>query len=1239
MILCPPVIADGLSVCSTHVRLRGQLRGATVRAFVDGAVTPVMEAVAEWADEWYRLVGVTLTPGAVVRAEQSLNGFTSVRSTEGVAVQAGSFTQPVFEAPLVGCGQIAVIGGLAPGAKVTISSAASTNVAEVSSPGSRLVIDLKRPAGSPADWFVAPGDILRATSSSCGVPGGPTVLSTPAEQMVRSPGFKLEPVVLDQALRCQRVLHFRNTRPGAVLKLARGTSTSSWTCSGNELFGRIDPPLADGEVLRYWQEPRPDTPCKVLRSDVVTTTVSADPPPPPLITTRPCPGTRWLRLSGLVPSATVKLFTEALAELCVFEAAETSQEIDLGTISLEPGRRLQAAQGLCGQFGLPSPVPSWVTAPVASGGLRVPGPVVECGVVVRVEGLAGATRVAILSERMKGRIGFGFSEDGGNIDVPVSPPLMRDDRITVVASGCSNSTTTAVVESAGNLSTTEIASPPLDGDTSVALRGLTPGCRVDITVDGFWAGGTATGATVARVGLVRPLRHESQVQVTVRLCSRVLTKPPVTVTLPPPVRWIRPTSRALQTNRGHFFSGRVTAVHPLGERLLVGTEKAGLWLVPRGGAASPLSLDWASPNILSLTKEPRPPADEASGKLHLYCGTSNGLRETDYTAAAPLLAWKTVSGLGAPGGPGLTVNDMLVIRSRVFIATERGVWHAQIPPAPGGTHAWVSDPVINTAPILSLAEGPNSSVIAYGPRNGSNGGFIVGTWAGFSGLRWTNTTPSQASVVDPRVGTVVRYMANGRLASAPGDRARIYAALADGRDATWLAVMRSDDGGMTWAIPYDDPDLRFFKPVGGRIDFGFQADRNLGVVVHPRDRDRVLLVGRYGGLLGSRNGGGRWDVADWPPITNGSFHADSLCIESEPTDPSGDTIVVGSDGGVFVSRDFGKTWDTSFNETLTTLMFDQEGWSSAPALSTSAAFPGLVVGAFQDNGKAYLTGDGEPWRELERVGDGQRALFVTGDVVLNGGNDMAGEIKWARWNGTEFVDITTIAVPHPPGTQWMPFLGRVVFPSYRDPVTNALMVAVAGDNRRTGDVFGLFDRGQGHSPVATRMYWARLGTLPSQVTGIGSLTGRLVLAGTSEARGFLLDPATGVIVEMRLPLGLPASVMRWICPGGGTLGFALVGDWLLRTDDYAVWRRVATPVGADVSNVIALDHGSDPPRLILGGNEGIWISRDLGDSWEATAGMPARPIVNHLEVTQLVNGSRVAHAGTWNWSVWRARIG
>ena len=189
-----------------------------------------------------------------------------------------------------------------------------------------------------------------------------------------------------------------------------------------------------------------------------------------------------------------------------------------------------------------------------------------------------------------------------------------------------------------------------------------------------------------------------------------------------------------------------------------------------------------------------------------------------------------------------------------------------------------------------------------------------------------------------------------RAANSPGDDGLV----------SWLAVLRSDTGGVSWTKPYVQ-DSSVFAPLG------LQADRNLAVAAHPVNKDIVLLGSRRTGLVGSTNGGVDWDYGRWNERF-GDFHADVLCITSDPTDPSGNRVWSGSDGGIFVSGDQGVSWDSSRNARLPTLMFSGDATPGTESLGVnpSAAHPHVMVGALQDNGIAVANGLGVAWGQMVR---------------------------------------------------------------------------------------------------------------------------------------------------------------------------------------------------------------------------------------------------------------------------------
>ena len=724
------------------------------------------------------------------------------------------------------------------------------------------------------------------------------------------------------------------------------------------------------------------------------------------------------------------------------------------------------------------------------------------------------------------------------------------------------------------------------------------------------------------------------------------------MTVKPPfvVNWSLPTYYALELGPKSHMAGRVTAalwIDPaLADDIWVGTEESGIWRVNAGVPTVLGSYDWTAPLVRSLVLGPR-------SKGHIYCGTNAGIMEADGGAPGGSFTFQRVNGI--PGGG---IGALLVL-APFLVARSIKWWRS------AATTCWLPlpTPVCGGLPFPRLW----ASATAGAPIRCEPGQFHVGVCARFSrvdrclpcGCLRSEQRNSARDLDAEWIELGRNDTRRGRSTCrwAPADRRRQHGERQVGlgvppigRGSTWSSqtdatprrgwpccapIKAVRAGSSRTTIPVSTSSSR---PTAMRY-MGIQADRNLVVAVHPKIADTVLIAGQRTGPLGSVDGGANWDANRWRSFYEDDpwpFHPDALCLEFSPYDPSGNTLVAGSDGGVFVSRDLGTTWDSSGNERFPTLMFDQRWQSTSPALSASSQYHGLLVGGLQDNGSVYLPADNQPWHSIIG-GDGFRALFVSPDVVFMGSNDKVG-LKWARWTGAAFTDAVQLAPPgYPDAGKFTPFLSRVEYPSYRDPAGNALMVAVAGDEL-SNDVFGLFDRGPATDPPQNRFYWKSLATLPTYATALDSLDGKRVLVGSADTTMSVVYAASGAVIPQSLPAGLASEKVRWMRWATAGTAFCLVDNTLLRTTNLATWTTVAGPKAPPDIEVIEVDRAWDPVGLFVGGSDGVWLSRDLGATWRETTGLPLRPHVNHMEVVEWPPNDRVIHAGTWNWSAWRASL-
>ena len=161
--------------------------------------------------------------------------------------------------------------------------------------------------------------------------------------------------------------------------------------------------------------------------------------------------------------------------------------------------------------------------------------------------------------------------------------------------------------------------------------------------------------------------------------------------------------------------------------------------------------------------------------------------------------------------------------------------------------------------------------------------------------------------------------------------------------------------------------------------------------------------------------------------------------------------------------------------------------------------------------------------------------------------------------------------------------------------------------------------------------------MPAAIGGLATLDGRWLIVGTAGPHIYRLDTATGSVVELTLPAGLGNSAVRRVTVVGGGLAFCLAGQTLLRTTNLITWETISGPAGTSI-DALEVDRARDPAVLILAGSGGAWFSRDAGNTWQPTTGLPRHTQANHLEVVDYGGGNRVIHLGSWNWSAWRAHL-
>ncbi len=407
------------------------------------------------------------------------------------------------------------------------------------------------------------------------------------------------------------------------------------------------------------------------------------------------------------------------------------------------------------------------------------------------------------------------------------------------------------------------------------------------------------------------------------------------------------------------------------------------------------------------------------------------------------------------------------------------------------------------------------------------------------------------------------------------------------------ALLRSDDGGLSWDAVNTDPDVndRPFYFADIRVD---SAD--------PNRLYRLEVT-----LDVSTDAGKTWKTL----ASAGAAHPDHHALWVDPVDPN--HLIDGNDGGVFTSRDHGDTWSFAGGLPLSQLYhirYDND-------------LPYHVYGGLQDNGSwrgpssVWEGGDirNLHWQEVD-FGDGFDTAPDPRDSSRGYAMSQGGAlIRW-NLNTGERKSIQPVRAKDGPELRfnWNSALGLDPF----DPDTiyyGSQFVHKSTDRGETWTVI---------SPDLTtnRAEWQpkETGGVTQDVTGAENYTTLLAIEPSPKAKDLLWVGSD----DGRLQItrnggkdwtsvegnvhGVPANT--WIPhihastydPATAFVVFddhrrANYATYVYRTDDYGkTWKSLATPDLRGYALAITQDPVA-PNLLFLGTEFGLWFSLDGGGKW------------------------------------------
>ena len=439
------------------------------------------------------------------------------------------------------------------------------------------------------------------------------------------------------------------------------------------------------------------------------------------------------------------------------------------------------------------------------------------------------------------------------------------------------------------------------------------------------------------------------------------------------------------------------------------------------------------------------------------------------------------------------------------------------------------------------------------------------------------------------------------LAIAPSDPNRIYAGFVNS-DGYLANMMTSGNAGASWSnLPITDL---------GIVTFDWWFNR---VVVHPTDPDKLYYVGfKINEYLPEEQ---RWTLA-----FNG-VHVDQHSLWIHPDNP--DFMLLGNDGGLYMSEDAGQTYTKWENLPITQFYTCEVDYQQ----------PERLYGGTQDNGtNRTLTGANNDWSRIYG-GDGFRVLVDPTDNNYVYAAFQYGNIARSIDGGATFSSAT--ADLNGSRRNW--YTPYVLDPS--DPTTLYL-----GAER----VFRSLDRAatwQSISPDLTNGSTGTNGLVFGTITSlsVSPLDNQVIWAGTDD--GNVWVSRNGGDTWTSLSADLPE---RWVTsitadPNDPATAYLTFSGYrfgtnmshVYLTNDYGEnWQDINGDLPDIPVNdlVIHPDNGT----LFLATDVGVFFSENSGTNWQLL-GIEIPPVIItdltlHLPTETLV-------AATYGRSLWQINIG
>ncbi len=455
-----------------------------------------------------------------------------------------------------------------------------------------------------------------------------------------------------------------------------------------------------------------------------------------------------------------------------------------------------------------------------------------------------------------------------------------------------------------------------------------------------------------------------------------------------------------------------------------------------------------------------------------------------------------------------------------------------------------------------------------------------------------------------------------------------------GRPYVGGEVYRSDDRGEHWRKANTQDLYDVFGVFGWKF-----AD----VHVDPRNADHVYILGNRG--FQSFDGGATWrrigDKILRVHHTDGrAMHLDQHELVIDPANP--DRLLLGNDGGLFMSYDAGESW-LHVNDIPVSQMY---------VVSTDDHTPYRIFAGTQDDAAVYgpsnaSLDDAEPavWRSvyLDRWTGGDSFVTLpdpTDDHVVYY-EHQNGDMRRMDITGTSVLtggpSATDIAPRAPPGEPSIRFSWYTPF--FISPFDPRTLYAAGNrvlESRDRGDHWRVISPDLGDPPGGDR----DLVTTGAFTMIAESPLVRGMIAGGTEGGRIWLTTDDGASWR-RIDAGLPRHWTSRVTLSAYDVGTIYVSFTGFREDDARpyvfvsrdtgrTWASIAANLPLESVNVIKEDP-VDGAVLYLGTDLGVYVSRDRGQHWESLSGtLPSTPIMD-LTVQRRAHDLVAASYGRGAW--------